>query len=223
MRAPFTATVFVLELTHDLNVLPALLVGCVAADAVTVLVMRRSILTEKVARRGHHLTREYGVDPLELVRVGEVMDREPATVPAALLVSELAEKLMRQPLPYAHQAFPIVDDQHRLVGLITRGDVIRALKEENSANKSVLEAGSRDLIVAYPDELLSQAVQKMLGKQIGRLPVVSREDPSALVGYLGRRDIMAARLRQLNEERVRERIWSIRPPIIRPRKSDKIS
>ena len=73
MRSPFTAVVFALELTHDLNTLPALLLACVAADAVTVLLMRRSILTEKVARRGLHLTREYGVDPLAVVRTREEM------------------------------------------------------------------------------------------------------------------------------------------------------
>ncbi len=95
MRSPFTSIVFVLELTHDLNLLPGLLIACVAADAVTVLLMRRSILTEKVARRGVHLTREYSVDPLELVRVSEVMDRDPATVPSAMKVSELADRIAR--------------------------------------------------------------------------------------------------------------------------------
>ena len=55
--------------------LPALLVGCVAAHGVTVLLLRRSILTEKIARRGHHMAREYSVDPFEVHRVGEVMDR----------------------------------------------------------------------------------------------------------------------------------------------------
>src|SRR5206468_9445864 len=74
MRAPFTAIVFMVEATHDINLLPALLVACVAADAVTVLLMRRSILTEKVARRGYHLTREYSANPLHLLRVQDVME-----------------------------------------------------------------------------------------------------------------------------------------------------
>src|ERR1043166_8773741 len=77
MRSPFTGMVFLLELTHDLNALPALLIGCVAALGVTVLLLRRSILTEKLARRGHHITREYSVDLFELLRVSEVMDANP--------------------------------------------------------------------------------------------------------------------------------------------------
>src|SRR5215472_525897 len=80
MRSPLTGMVFALELSHDLNTLPALLVGCVAALAVTVLLMRRSILTEKLARRGQHITREYSVDLFELMRVNEVMDTAPPVV-----------------------------------------------------------------------------------------------------------------------------------------------
>src|SRR5207248_2103024 len=74
MRSPFTAVAFMVELTHDVNVLPGLLIACVAADAVTVLLMKRSILTEKVARRGYHLTREYSANPLHLLRVQDVME-----------------------------------------------------------------------------------------------------------------------------------------------------
>jgi H+/Cl- antiporter ClcA len=81
MRSPLTAMIFALELTHDFNALSALLVGCVAAHTVTVLLTRRSILTEKVARRGYHLTREYSVDPFTLVRVGEIMDDDRLTIP----------------------------------------------------------------------------------------------------------------------------------------------
>src|SRR3954454_670865 len=91
MRSPLTAMIFTLELTHDLNILPGLLVSCIAAQALTVLWLRRSILTEKVARRGFHVTREYSVDPLAVLRVGEVMDRNPPTVPGQMKVSELTD------------------------------------------------------------------------------------------------------------------------------------
>ena len=81
MRAPLTGMVFLLELTHDLNALPALMIGSVAALGVTVLILRRSILTEKIARRGLHVTCEYSIDPLNFLRVGQVMDSDPPTVP----------------------------------------------------------------------------------------------------------------------------------------------
>src|SRR5512135_618281 len=95
MRSPLTSMVFVLELTHDLNILPGLLLACIAADVVTVLLMRRSILTEKVARHGHHILREYAVDPFELLRVNEVMDKTPATILATLTIAELSERIAR--------------------------------------------------------------------------------------------------------------------------------
>ena len=212
MRSPLTAMIFALELTHDLNVLPALLVGCVAAHTVTVLVMRRSILTEKVARRGYHLVREYSVDPFLLIRVGEVMEEDRQSIPATMKVTELSDRIAEgDPAVTRHQAVPIVDDEKRLVGIITRGDIVRALRQDPSGNTTVLDAGSNRLLVTYPDELLDDAVTKMLRNDIGRLPVVSRSEPARLVGYLGRATILAARLRRLDEEAVRERGLLRRP------------
>ena len=79
-RSPFTAIIFAFELTHDPNSLLALLVVATVAHLVSVLVLKRSILTEKVARRGFHVMREYAVDPLEATFVREVMDTEVFTV-----------------------------------------------------------------------------------------------------------------------------------------------
>ncbi len=210
MRAPLTAIVFALELTHDLNVLPALLVACVAAYAVTVLLMRRSILTEKVARRGHHLVQEYSVDPLEILRVEQVMDARVPTIPATMTVAELAERMTRSDPQLMHrQGTPIVDKQGNLVGIITRGDVLRALGDHVDDATTVLEAGARELIVAYPDESVRQAVVKMLEHDVGRLPVVSRENPQRLVGYLARSGVLQARVRRFRDEHVREKVYSI--------------
>ena len=89
MRSPLTSTIFALELTQDINVLPALLIASVVAHGLTVLVMKRSILTEKVARRGFHITREYAVDPLERLSIGEVMTADVVTVPASMPLREL--------------------------------------------------------------------------------------------------------------------------------------
>jgi H+/Cl- antiporter ClcA len=205
MRSPLTAMVFTLELTSDFNLFPALLVGCVAAYAVTVLLLRRSILTEKVARRGYHITREYSVDPLAVLRVGEVMDTQPPVVPASMKVTELSDRIAhRDPQLSRRQALAVLDEEGRLVGIITRGDVLRAIEQGADGDTTVLDAGSRRLIVTYPDELLGEAVTKMLREDIGRLPVVSRDDPRRLLGYLGRAAVMAARLRRLEEEHVRE-------------------
>ena len=175
------------------------------SKAVTVLLLRRSILTEKVARRGYHITREYSVDPLAVLRVGEVMDTEPPVVPASMKVTELSDRIARRdPRLSRRQAVAVVDDEGKLAGIITRGDLLRAIEQGADADTTVLDAGSRRLVVTYPDELLGEAVTKMLRDDIGRLPVVAREDPRRLVGYLGRASVMAARLRRLEEEHVRE-------------------
>ena len=206
MRSPLTAMIFTLELTQDLNLLPALLLGCVASHGVTVLLLRRSILTEKVARRGYHIMREYSVDPLTMVRVSEVMEKDAPTVPATMPVKELSDRIAQgDPQLAQHEGLLIVDEDRRLAGIITRGDVLRALEQGVNNGMTVLEAGSRDLILCFPDEILQEAAIKMLRNDIGRLPVVSRGDPHHILGYLGRRNLMVAHMRQLEDEHVRER------------------
>jgi chloride channel protein, CIC family len=206
MRSPLTATFFAAELTHDWNLLPALLVACVAAYALTVLLLRRSILTEKIARHGHHVFREYSVDPFEIHRVGEVMDRRVSAVPTAMSVRELSSRIAGgDPDLARRQGTPIVDASGRLVGIVTRSDLMRALEKQPDGSTAVLEAGTRNPVVAYEDEPIADAVARMLDRDIGRLPVVARGDPARLIGYLGRAGVLAARQKLLEEENVRER------------------
>jgi len=208
MRSPLTAMVFTLELTHDLNLLPGLLVGCIAAHAVTVLALRRSILTEKVARRGFHINREYVVDPLMGLRVSEAMDQEAPVIPATMRVSDFSDRLARrEPKLSRRQGTLIIDDEGWLKGIITRGDVLRAIEEFDDPNLTVLQAGSGNLIVTYPDEILYEAIEKMVRNDIGRLPVVSRDNPRQVLGYLGRAAVMTARLHRMKEAHEREPGW----------------
>ena len=99
----------------------------------------------------------------------------------------------------------IVDEQDRLVGIITRGDIVRALRQNQAAEMTVAEAGSTELAVAFPDEPLHAALTKMLNRDIGRLPVVERNNPTRVVGYLGRAAILSARMRLHEEENIRQR------------------
>ena len=211
MRSPLTAIMFAFELTHEVNVLPALLVSCIAAHAFTVLALRRSILTEKVARRGFHISREYAVDPLEVLRVEDVMDTEVQSVPPLMKVSQLSDRIAVGDTEVTrHNALPIVEGDGRLLGIITRGDVLRSLGRE--ADETVLEAGTRDLIVVYPDELLRDAAQRMLTGDVGRLPVVTRETPRQLVGYIGRPALLSAWRHRMVEEHERESGWRVGTP-----------
>lgn len=206
MRAPLTAMVFAVELTRDFNLLPALLVGSAAALGVTVLLMRRSILTEKLARRGHHITREYSIDPFEIARVQDVMDQDVPSIPATTKVSALSDRIAAGDAQLnRRQGTLIVNEQNQLVGIITRGDIVRALRQPQGAEMTTAEAGCTDLVVAFPDEPLHAALARMLDRGVGRLPVVAREEPTRVVGYLGRAAILSARLKLNEEENFRQR------------------
>jgi chloride channel protein, CIC family len=208
MRSPLTAVAFMLELTDDILVLPGLLVACAAAHMVTVLIMRRSILTEKVARRGYHVMREYIVNPLARVRVEDVMERNVPTIPADMQVDQVLRMLtVHDPVLGRRQAWPLVDAEGALVGLVTRGDLLQILEGAEDGEHSVLQAGTSSPVVTYPDEMLEEAVDKMVRRGVGRLPVVERDDPHKLIGYLGRTGIAMAWQQLLEEEQVREAGW----------------
>lgn len=209
MRSPLTAVAFALELTGDFNILPEVLAASCIAHACTVVALKRSILTEKVARRGLHVNREYGLDPFSLIRVEEIMDTEVPLVNEETKLSELFEMIThKDAVISSHQATIIVDAEKKLKGIITRGDIVRTLSEKpDSMDRSVLSAGRQGVIVSYPDEILDQALSKMLLNDIGRLPVVERADPSRVLGYLGRTAMLRARTRSLDEEHRRERFF----------------
>ena len=208
-RATFSFIIFAFEITRDYNsVLPLMLVSVIADGIAMWLMPRASIMTEKLARRGLHIHQEYETDVLQQVRVSETMEQDVPKIPASLKVGELADMIARRdPSVSRHQGMLVLDSDGKLTGVITRGDVLRALETDPSGVSTVLEAGTRDVVVTYPDETLHEASAKMLRNNIGRLPVVDRQDARKVVGYLGRPGIMAARLRRLDEEQVREPGW----------------
>jgi H+/Cl- antiporter ClcA/CBS domain-containing protein len=211
MRCPFTALVFVVELTHDVNALPALFVATIAADAVTVLLLKRSILTEKVSRHGHHIARDYSVDPLDLLRVEEVMDTKAVSILPEMPLQEFCSRAAKgDPDICRHQGVPIVNKAGELCGIITRGDVLRSLEKAADEKTQVGDVGAKKVVTVFPDEILREAVDKMLRNNIGRLPVVDPENPKKLIGYLGRTQVMAARQYRLTEDTLRESVWSSR-------------
>ncbi|HTE90364.1 MAG TPA: chloride channel protein [Terriglobales bacterium] len=211
-RATFSFIIFAFEITRDYNsVLPLMLVSVIADGIGLLLMPGGSIMTEKLERRGLRIHQDYEPDVQQQVRVFETMDPEAPTLPANMPVAELAELIARRdPEVNRHQGMIILDEDGKLCGIITRGDVLRALDTDPQGTMSVLEAGTRDVVVSYPDEVLYEASAKMLRNNVGRLPVVDRNDPRRVVGYLGRPGIMAARLRRLEEEHVREPGWVTR-------------
>ncbi|MDE2198547.1 MAG: CBS domain-containing protein, partial [Rhodospirillales bacterium] len=203
MRSPLTSAIFALELTHNIDALLPLLIACTAAVAITVLLLKRSILTEKVARRGHHIVREYHADPFALTAVRDVMARRVDTLPAAMEAAE-AVALLTAPGPH-HKSYPVVDPEGRVVGMVSRADVLDWLRHPPAGTLG--EIATREaLVVAYPDEAVGDAADRMLAHETGRLPVIARED-DRLVGILARRDLLRVRQRVAEEEQRREGMW----------------
>ena len=207
-RATFSFIIFAFEITRDYNsVLPLMLVA-VIADGIAMLFMpRSSIMTEKLARRGLRVHQDYEADVLTQVSVAETMEKDPPLIAAGTKVGEVAERIARHdPSVARYDALLILDDS-QLVGIVTRGDILRSLDKDSTGMTTVEAAGSTKLVVTYPDELLSEAVSKMLHQDVGRLPVVERGDERKAVGYLGRAAILDARSRRLHDEHFREQGW----------------
>src|SRR5437763_174145 len=158
MRSPFTGVIFALELTHDVNMLLPLLVSVTLAHGFTVLALRRSILTEKVSRRGYHLSREYAVDPLEILFAHEVMRPNVVALPATMSLDALREARARRQL-----LCPVVDADRRLVGVVTRGDLehLLGVQGADGAERRLGVLVRTDPVVAYPDEPLRAVVYRM--------------------------------------------------------------
>jgi len=211
-RATFTFIIFAFEITRDYNsVLPLMLVSVIADGIAMFLMPKSSIMTEKLARRGMRIHTDYETDVLQQVSVEDVMDRDLPAISSEMSVAQLAERIARRdPEVSRHEGLLILDAGGRLEGIITRSDILRAFEKDDEGKMGVLEAGTNDVVITYPDELLHDAAAKMLRRNVGRLPVVERADSARVVGYLGRQGIMSARLRRLDEEHVREAGWASR-------------
>jgi len=204
MRSPFTSIVFAFELTHDANVFLPLLVGSVIAHLFTVLTLKRSILTEKVARRGFHLSREYAVDPLELLFVREVMQTSILALPeSTILENGVAPERWRQ--LQAQRLLPIVDGDERLLGVVTSEDILNWKEEsrEGVSTRTLGELARADMMSVFSDETLRVIVYRMAESGVTRMPVIDRQS-GKLEGIVTLEGLLKARTRHLEDERRRE-------------------
>jgi H+/Cl- antiporter ClcA/predicted transcriptional regulator len=205
MRSPFTAILFALELIHEFDMLFPLMVAVFVAYGFTVLVMKRSILTEKVSRRGFHLSREYAVDPLEIIFVREVMRTNLVVVSPSSTREDLA--ILQRTHSFAQRLFPVVEDTEFL-GIVTEKQIAEFLDGVGASDIASLVNGSP--VTAFADESLRAIVYRMAEHGLTRLPVVARDAPAQLVGMISLRDLLHARARTLTAERHRERVLRVR-------------
>jgi CIC family chloride channel protein len=202
MRAPLTGAIFAVELTGHFQALPFTIAASVGAYAVSVLIMRRSILTEKIARRGRHILQEYTVDPLEFLQAEQVMTTDPATLPGDLSIRNAIAFFGTEA---THRSYPVVDGEHRLIGLVSRSDALRWQVEGHSAQTMLADAVSDAAQpLAYPRSPIGAVADLMVETGIGRIPIVAPET-LRVVGILSRHDLLKARSAGTRAERDRHR------------------
>jgi CIC family chloride channel protein len=209
LRCPLTATVFAIELTGDLSVMPAVLLACVASFAVTVLIMPRSILTERLARRGRHLTYEYTVDPFDVMRVSEIMTHPVDTLPARTSTKDAVAFFEPENGIKRHKSYPVVDDAGKVVGMVSRSDVLRWSREGWPKGQTLAElAEAGEVFVGHTDELVGHLADRMASADIGRVPVIDRAT-GKVTGLVARRDLLRVRAHTARLERERARPLTI--------------
>lgn len=225
MRSPFTGVIFTLELTHDINALLPLLVACVVAHGFTVLTLKRSILTEKVSRRGYHLSREYAVDPLEIIFVREVARTHFIALPAEMPVRQLMQRIQSKDRPRGQYLFPVLNEEGLMVGVVARADVERVASSADSDadHLCLADVMHNNPVVGYLDEPLRTVVYRMAETGLTRFPVVEREHPQKLVGMVSLNDLLKARSLNLEAERRRDRVLPVTFPRLRSRMHEPVS
>ena len=189
-RALLASVVFAFETTlQPMGLLP-LLSGCTAGFLVSSLLMKNTIMTEKLARRGVRVPMEYGADYLDRIAVADACSRAVVTLRDDQRISEV------HALVPTHQGFPVVDRDGKLIGVVTRRDFI-----DREPYTRVGDLIRRPPAVVFPDMSLRDAADHMVREDVGRLPVVERHEPSRVVGILTRSDLLSAHAQRLDEQR----------------------
>ncbi|MGH8182266.1 MAG: CBS domain-containing protein, partial [Rhodanobacteraceae bacterium] len=205
MRMPFTSIFFALELTGDSSMLPALLITCMMAYATSVFLMKRSILTEKIARRGLDIFRPYQVDRLEYMPVKDVMTSDMVTVPPGMSVRELADDYFGHDQKF--RAYPVVDDAGTLLGVVDRSHVRKWLETDPAGVARLSELLTAAPVVAYPEESCKNVAIRAAVEKLHRIPVVTR-DERRLLGMVTRYDLLKPYTHTYDEEILQERVFT---------------
>lgn len=199
-RALLASVVFAFETTRQPMGLLPLLGGCTTSYLVSAMLMRNSIMTEKIARRGARVIHDYVADFLDQVLVSEVAAAPVVVVRADDTLERVREWMATHAVGSAHQGFPVVDDDDRLVGVVTRRDLLDASQTATSVRGII----KRTAAIVYDDSSLRDAADHMAREGVGRLPVVARDEPDRVIGIVTRSDVIAVHARRLDRERLHE-------------------
>jgi H+/Cl- antiporter ClcA/predicted transcriptional regulator len=201
MRAPMTGALFAAELTDHLSALPETIAAGAAAYAVSVLIMKRSILTEKIARRGRHILREYTVDALEFLQAGQLMTPDPATLPGSMAIPDVVRFFSEEA---DHRSYPVIDEQGRLLGLVSRTDALRWQVGQRAEGHLADHLSDASAQFAYPETPTGNVADMMVETGVGRVPIIDPETKK-VVGIVSRQDLLKVRSTQERGEKLRSR------------------
>jgi H+/Cl- antiporter ClcA/CBS domain-containing protein len=196
-RALLASVIFAFETTQLSSGLLPLLGGCAAAYLISTSLMKHTIMTEKIARRGLHVPSEYAADHLARVLVRDGLSRQVMTLRQAQSIGEVRIWCRSHADGSAHGGWPVLDEQGELAGVVSRKDIFADEWQENDHVGSVIH---RAPVVVFEDNTLREAADFMVMEKVGRLPVVLREDPLQVVGILTRSDLLHAHESRLEEE-----------------------
>ena len=197
-RAFLTSVVFAFETTQQPHGLLPLLGACAAAYLISGLMMRNTIMTEKIVRRGVRVPSDYAADYLDQINVGDACSRNVVSLRANETVAEVRRWLATDGLTTKHQGFPVLDDQGQLLGVVTRRQLYDATLADEARVRSLIQ---RAPLVVSEDHTLREAADHMVEREVGRLVVLSRQTPHRMVGIITRGDLLAAHARRLREAR----------------------
>jgi H+/Cl- antiporter ClcA len=197
MRAPMTGALFAAELTNHLSALPETIAAGTAAHAISVLVMKRSILTEKIARRGRHILREYTVDALEFLQAGQMMTPNPVTLPGDMPLKDAARFFAEKA---DHRSYPVIDKQGRLLGLVSRQEALEWRVAGHGEGPLADALSDASTGYAFPETPCGEVADMMVESGVGRVPVVDPQDRT-VIGIISRQDLLKVRSQQMSGER----------------------
>ena len=221
MRSPLTGVVFAVELTHDMNMLLPLVVAVTVAHGLTVLTLRRSILTEKVARRGFHVSREYAIDELEVLFVADVMRSDIVVLSADDPASAAIELARTEPDRHdrSQHLYPILDRDANLIAATTFAELTRWANDPAKLSQPLRRIATLQPATIFTGETLRSAVEQMAERGVTRLLAVNPANARHVVGKIALHDLLKARVRHIEDEQRRERILPFEyllPPWLRP-------
>ncbi|CTP92020.1 chloride channel [Xanthomonas translucens pv. poae] len=197
-RAFLTSVMFAFETTQQPHALLPLLGACAAAYLVSGLTMRHTIMTEKIARRGVRVPSDYAADYLDRIAVGEACSREVVALRGDEPLAEVRAWLDAGGAAFRHQGFPVVDAAGHAIGVVTRRDLLDPQWHADTRIGALLK---RPLLAVREDHSLREAADHMVEADVGRLVVVGRAPPHAMVGILTRGDLLAAHAQRLRQAR----------------------